>query len=178
MKKKLISVILGGIVLFIWGFISWGVLPWHSAVTNRLTDESEVARVLKQNAPTSGVYFLPFAEEDFKLGETTAFLNILPNGYHGDMGQMMTTGMIGQLISAFLMLLILQNTSHSGYWGKVRFITLVGFSIAFISHYTYWNWFEFGTSYVLLTILDALIGWFLAGLVMAKFHDSEDLEPA
>ena len=95
---------------------------------------------------------------------------------HGDMGQMMATGMIGQIISAFLMLLILQNTSVSSYWGKVRFITLVGVSIGFISHYTYWNWFEFATPYILLTILDSLIGWFLAGLVMAKFHEHRNIE--
>jgi hypothetical protein len=176
MKNKSLSIASGGIVLFIWGFISWGILPWHSAVTNKLTNESVVAQVLKQNAPTPGIYFLPFAEEDFKLGETTAFLSILPNGYHGDMGQMMATGMIGQIISAFLMLLILQNTSVSSYWGKVRFITLVGVSIGFISHYTYWNWFEFATPYILLTILDSLIGWFLAGLVMAKFHEHRNIE--
>jgi hypothetical protein len=178
MKRKLMSVILGGIVLFAWGFISWVILPWHSAVANKLTSESAVAKVLKQNAPSPGIYYLPFAEEDFKPGETTAFLSILPNGYHGNMGQMMATGMVGQIISAFLMLLILQNTSLTSYWGKVRFITLVGLSIGFISHYTYWNWFEFATPYILLAILDSLIGWFLAGLVMAKFHNPENIESA
>ena len=137
MKNTLVTIILCGIVLFFWGFLSWAVIPWHSSSANKLTDESEVAQVLKQNAPASGIYFLPFAEEDVRKGETIAFLNIIPNGYHGSMGSMMTTGMVGQMLSAFLVLTLLQKTSLTGYWEKVRFVSWVGFIIGFVGHFSY-----------------------------------------
>ncbi|MEK6698785.1 MAG: hypothetical protein AABZ10_07060 [Nitrospirota bacterium] len=63
MKKHILPSILAGIVLFVWGFISWALLPWHMTVANKFADEAAVSRVLKENAPQSGVYYLPFSEK-------------------------------------------------------------------------------------------------------------------
>ncbi len=32
MKRHMTLSVLAGVVLFVWGFISWAVLPWHSEV--------------------------------------------------------------------------------------------------------------------------------------------------
>lgn len=61
MKKNLLLSIVAGLVLFVWGFISWAVLPWHMMVANGFADEAAVSQVLKENAPQEGVYYLPFS---------------------------------------------------------------------------------------------------------------------
>ena len=33
----------GGLTLFVWGFVSWTVLPWHNMTFSTFTDEDEVA---------------------------------------------------------------------------------------------------------------------------------------
>lgn len=173
MKNNIVAVLLSAVVLFFWGFVSWTVLPWHNIVANKFVSESSVAQVLKQNAPTAGIYYLPFAEEDHKTGEAAAFVNVLPNGFDMNMGKLMAIGVLGQVVAAFLVVLLLRNTSNLRYWGRVGFVALIGLVIGFVSHFPYWNWFSFSTAYVIVTILDSVIAWSLAGLVMARFVTGE-----
>ncbi len=173
MKKYMLAVILSGIVLFLWGFFSWAVLPWHNTVANEFTSEQTVARVLRENAPGAGVYYLPFAEEDRGAGETGAFVNVLPDGFDMNMGKLMGQALLGQMMAAFLVLLLLRNTSGLAYMQRVGFVALVGLTIGFVGHFPYWNWFGFSAAYVIVIILDSLIAWTLAGLVMARLVDGQ-----
>lgn len=166
--NKTTAVIICAVVLFAWGFVSWMVLPWHQIVANEFTDETEVAEAIKKNAPIAGVYYLPFAQEDHKAGETAAFVNALPQGYDPGMIKQLVIQFIGDLISALIVICLLSQTAGLGYWGRVGFVALVGVGIGFISHFPYWNWFGFPTPYVIVTVVDSLIAWFLAGLIIAK----------
>lgn len=173
MKKCAVAVALSAIVLFAWGFLSWAILPWHNAVADKFADESAVSAVLKENAPSAGMYYLPFAQEDLKPGVLFALVNVLPDGVDGTMGGMMALALLGQAVSAVLVILLLCRTSIPDYWGRVRFVALTGVAIGFVSHFPYWNWFGFSTSYTLVIIVDNLIAWFLAGLVLAKFVEGK-----
>lgn len=144
------------------------VLPWHQMVANEFTNESEVAEAIKENAPEAGIYYLPFADEDHKAGETAAFINALPQGYDPDMTNQFVTQFIGDLISVLMIICLLSQTAGLGYWGRVGFATLVGAAIGFVGHFAYWNWFGFPTPYLIVTVADTLIAWLLAGFVMAS----------
>ena len=56
---------------------------------------------------------------------------------------------------------------------RVCYVALAGLTIGFVSHFPYWNWFGFSTAYTLVIIVDSLIAWFLAGLVLAKFVEGK-----
>ena len=107
MKNCVLAVVLSAVVLFAWGFLSWTILPWHNAVANKFADESAVSSVLKENAPAAGMYYLPFAQEDLKPGALFALANVLPDGVDGTMGGMMGLGLLGQAVSAALVILLL-----------------------------------------------------------------------
>ena len=169
MKTNLLLSVVAGLVLFVWGFISWAVLPWHNMVANKFTDEAAVARVLKANSPQQGIYFLPYAEKDHGPDQLGAFVNVLPQGTDMNMGKQMATAVVTQILGAWLVLLLLSQTSGLTYWGKVGFVSLMGLTIGFVGHVPYWNWFGFSTPYTLVTILDTLFGWVMAGLAVAKF---------
>jgi hypothetical protein len=171
MKKPLLVAGLGGVVLFFWGFISWAVLPWHDRVANKFSDEATVSQALKANAPVQGIYYLPFAEEDHKAGEVAAFVNVLPQGFDMNMGKLMGIALIMQILSASLVFWLLRQTRGLSYLGKLGFVAVVGLTIGFVSHGPYWNWFGFPASYTIVMILDSMIGWTLAGLVLAKFTE-------
>lgn len=169
MKKILLLSVVAGIVMFFWGFLSWAVLPWHMTAANKFTDEAAVSQVLKENSPQKGVYYLPFSEEDHGPDQVGAFVNVSPDGTDMNMGKMMGISMATQIISAFLVLCLLRLTCGLSYLGKVGFFALVGLTIGFVSHAPYWNWFSFSTPYVVTMMLDILIAWILAGLVVSKF---------
>ena len=173
MQKNLLLSGVAGIVLFVWGFISWAVLPWHNMVANQFTNEASVAQVLKENSPQPGVYFLPFSEKDHGPNQVGAFANVLPQGTDMNMGKQMAIALVTQIVGAFLVLMLLARTGGLNFWGKVGFVMLVGLIIGFVSHALYWNWFGFPAPYVLVTILDTTIGWALAGLAVARFAASD-----
>ncbi len=166
--KNAAAVFLCGIVMFVWGSASWMILPWHQNVANQFADESEVAEVIRKNAPRAGIYWLPFADENYKAGETAAFVNALPDGYDMDMGKLMVAQLAANWAGALIFLLLLSATAGLCYWGRVGFVTLVGAAVGFIGHFPYWNWFGFPTEHFAVTFLDGLAASFLAGLVMAK----------
>lgn len=169
MKKNLLLSVLAGVVLFAWGFVSWVLLPWHNMVANKFTNEASVSQVLKENAPQAGIYYLPFSEKEHGPNQVGAFANVLPQGTDMNMGKKMAVAVVTQVIGAFLVLTLLLHTAGLSYWRKVGFIALAGLSIGFVSQAPYWNWFEFSTPYVLVTIADITVGWTLAGLAVAGF---------
>jgi hypothetical protein len=169
MKKIVLLSGLAGIVLFVWGFVSWALLPWHNLAANQFTNEAAVSQVLKENAPQAGVYYLPFSEKDHGPGKVGAFANVLPQGTDMNLGRQMGIGLLTQIIAAFLVLVLLGQTKDLTYWGKVGFFALTGLIIGFVSHAPYWNWFGFPATYVGVTIADSVIGWTLAGFTVARF---------
>lgn len=169
MTKNLLLSLVAGLVLFVWGLISHVVLPWHNWGANKFTNEAAISQVLKDNAPQQGVYYLPYSEKDHGPNQVGAFANVLPQGTEMNLGKQMALGVLIPTLSAFLVLSLLSKTVSLTYWGKVGLFSLVGLIIGFASHAYYWNWFGFPASYVVITILDTLIGWTLAGLAVAKF---------
>lgn len=174
MKKILLLSIVAGIVMFVWGFISWAVLPWHMTTANKFTDEAAVSQVLKDNAPQKGIYYLPFDEKKHGPDQVGAFASVLPDGTDMNMGKMMGISLVTQIISAFLVLSLLALTCGLSYLGKVVFFSWTGLTIGFVSHAPYWNWFSFSTSYVSVMLLDILIAFTLAGLVVGKFAPTKN----
>lgn len=166
--KKTVAVIICAIILFAWGFVSWMVLPWHDMVVNEFTSESEVAEAIRANAPKAGVYYLPFAHQDHKAGNTAAFVNALPEGYEPGMKKQFVFQFVANLISALIIVYLLSQTAGLSYMKKVGFVTLIGAVIGFASHFPYWNWFGFSTQYVAVTVADSAAAGLLAGLAVAK----------
>ena len=173
MKRIALLSVAAGVVLFVWGFISWAVLPWHKMAANKFTNEAAISQALKDNSPRQGVYYLPFSEKDHGPNQVGAFVNVLPQGTEMNMNKMMGIALATQIISAFLVLSVLGMTRNLTYLGKLGFFALVGLTIGFVSHAPYWNWFGFPTPYIVVTILDILTGWVLAGLAVAKFVEDK-----
>lgn len=169
MRSMLTAAVLGAVVLFLWGWFSWMVLPWQMAVSNRFADEAAVQQALKMNAEQRGVYYLPFENGDERPGEPVAFVNLLPDGWGAGMAKTMIVGLVGLIVAALLVLRLPGLARIPTYRGRAGFIALAGLAIAFYTNFVYWNWYRFPTAYTLVQMLDALIGWALAGLVMARF---------
>ena len=50
---------------------------------------------------------------------------------------------------------------------------MVGLVGALLGHVPNWIWWGFDTNYTIVMIADTLIGWFLAGLIIAAFVGRE-----
>src|SRR5438067_2195357 len=58
MGRILLAGFLGAIVLMIWGFLSWAVLPWSGQSMLKLPNEDTVLSALKAGNAESGMYVI------------------------------------------------------------------------------------------------------------------------
>ena len=185
MKKSLwLGGVLAGVAVFAWGFVSWTILPFHESTLLAFQDEAAVTATIAANAPQAGVYLLPneyagnetpeqrqqrmdAAMKQWETGPTA--LMAVRLGANPSMAPYITIGLISQIVGGLLIAFLLSKTGGLGYWGKVGFTVLVGVTVGVLSLVPEWNWWGFSAGYVGAAFLDYVVGWFLGGLVLARF---------
>lgn len=174
-KTSIKGGLLGGIVVFFWGMVSWMVLPWHDATLRAFDDDAAVAPVIEGSAPKDGVYILPnpHQREDFKPGaDALLVFASVRRGIPG-MGRAMGLNLLLHVASALLLtwLLFLANL---GFADRLKLVGAVALFAGLVSHVPYAIWWGFPCGYTLVAVVDTVIGWSLAGLAISKFALSGD----
>ncbi len=62
MKKFIIGSLVGTVLIFVWSFASWELLPIHVHSFNYTPKQDSILKVLDASLPTSGAYMLPAAD--------------------------------------------------------------------------------------------------------------------
>lgn len=187
MKKPLIGVILGAVVLFLWGMISWMVLPWHDWTIKPLPEEQLISDTLKTVVEEPGFYFFPSDKvrsrdgnverldqeiwtEKYKKGPIGALI-FSPQG-RDPMGPVnFLTEIFNQLVIAALVMLVmsLSRDRIRGVGGRILLSAVMGTVAGLAILVPYWNWFHFPCGFTSINFIDTIAGFSLLGLVMAKF---------
>lgn len=182
-KKKLIKgAIIGGAIVFLWCFVSWMLLPWHAKTFNKFSNEESVADAIKNNAPVSGIYILPntflydssTSSDEMQNSMTmmqegpTLFASVRLEGMGQKTIRPLIVSLLIQIIGAGIITWMLLQTKGLKFKQKVLFVTLFGIAIGVLGVLPAWNWWCFSASYTLSICFDMVVGWFLAGLAIAK----------
>ena len=177
LKRLLLGTVLGGLVVYLWGSISWMVLPWHRGTFQVFTNEEVVSTVLQLAAPASGVYLLPkmgasareqqHAHELMKQGPVM-LAAVRTHGADPADPMFYVKGLGLELFGALLMTWLLLGLPGLSYGARVRTVTVAALIAGVLTRLQDWHWWGFSMSYTVVAILDLVIGWFLAGLVIAK----------
>lgn len=167
MAKPIIGAVLGGIVVFIWSALSWMVIPWHEATMSHFKNDKAVSEVVSANAEKSGVYFSPSDENSVAAGPLV-YAAVRREGMTS-MAKPMTTGILIDILCAGIVTWLLLQTTGKSYFGRVCFVAVVALAIGLFERLGDLNWWGFPPAYTLVLIADLVIGWFLAGLVIARF---------
>lgn len=179
-KPLLLGGILGGVVVFMWGAISWMVLPWHEATLKKFSNEDVVAVTLQAYAPEPGVYFLPSAsggttpeEKRARMQEAEQAMAEGPivfaaiQGPSQGMGKQMGQGLLTQVIAATLISWMVLQAGLAAFGRRYALVVVFAVASSLVGVVPGWIWLGFSTDYTLVGIADMLIGWGLAGLVIA-----------
>lgn len=185
MKILLKGGITGGLIVFLWGALSWMVLPFHGRTISNFPDEMAVQRALISNVLESGIYILPHPDEAMerstdrearRLGLRKkeqmakgpfAFVVMQMKGT-GPLTVQLARSLAIQMIGALLMTWLLLQAGPISYRRRVFFVVVAAMTAGVLGHLPQWNWWGFPDPYILLEMLDLLVGWFLAGLVLAR----------
>lgn len=179
MFKSFVGIVLGGIVAFAWSSISWVALPFHAKTLNQFSNEAAVVDAMKAGAAESGIYIIPGDMTMSEEAKTEAmkngpfvFASVRPGADEDhSMGQLMVRGLLATIVCALIIGIMLGAAAPGlNYIGRVLFVTLGGLFAGLAAAYPNNIWWEFSVGFTGLAILDLVVGWFLAGLVMAGFQ--------
>lgn len=193
--RILIAGILGGVVMFIWGFVSHELLPIGEMGVKVLPNEDAVTSALQTNlGDKNGFYIFPSggltpdATADQKkeaMKKAEELMNSGPSGvliyrmyrtfnFPKRLGIEFVTDVIASLLAAFL----LAQTRISGFGGKVGFVFVVGLVAAFFGNTQYLNWYGFPKNYTLGVMTTQTVGFLLVGIVAALLIRTPTAETA
>jgi hypothetical protein len=155
MKKTIIGVIVGALILFIWQFISWAAVNLHSNTQQYTPKQTEILKYLGDNLE-EGFYYLPGSAPGTSQEE-------MQKQYEEDTGMSMNMmrGLLVDILAVFLLVFVLQKMGNPSF----QTIVLSSLSVGLIGYLsvTYVNsiWFQTKT---LVDLLDAVVSWGAIGL--------------
>lgn len=171
--------LVAGIVVFFWGAVSHMALPIGEMGIRQIPGEDTVVGSMRDAIKEPGFYFFP--GRDMSKTPSEAEQKVLiekinrgPTGIlviHPEGGEMMSPRQLGtelatNVVSALLAALLLAQT-RLGFVGRVLFVTGLGLFGFVISSVPFWNWYGFPVEFTCAQLLEKVIGWFLAGIVLA-----------
>lgn len=179
--RLLIAALLGGFVLFFWGFVSHMILPVGEMGHEMPVNEDVVLTALKDGLPAKeGVYHVPgLAPDKYEDAAATAAYSAKaaanpnavifyqPVGRDGmamgpQMGKEFATNVASALLAAWILAL-----APFGFGKRLAIATALGLFAWLVISVPYWNWYRFPGDFTLGSLIGTVVGWFLAGLPMA-----------
>jgi len=183
MKRILLSAFAGAVVYFVWQMLTWMMIPLHGPTVSSLPDEAEVRDLLIEQNVDSGVYIVPFGNDDEDMMDPESeFYRRHREGplfsiyYHRDGLEPMMTSLlifgflldfIGVALASTLLNCASDAKCFASYKARVGFVTGLGVFLGLMGHVAYYNWMHFEAYYTAMFVVDAVVGWFLVGLIVA-----------
>jgi hypothetical protein len=173
-----LGTLLGGLVMFVWGAAFHMVIPYGTLVFLRFSDEDTVARAVSANAPRSGVYFLPYMPESDPAGMQAAQEKLARGpfvfaavrvGAMGDTNSYFIGQLVIDLLAGLLATVLLLQARPDTAPARALFMAMVGLAAWVAGSLPAWNWYAFSLVFTLGSLLDLVVGFALAGLVISPF---------
>lgn len=186
MNKTLVKcAFVGGLIAFIWGALAWTFLcPFQKMGMRGFDNEKTVESVLQDHTPTSGAYVLPYHSSDkgmtkkekeemrekhkekFKNGPV-AFVIMLKDGMKTTPEHIILQ-LIVEIVAAGLITWLLMMTKAMSYMRRVVFVATIALIGGILITIPGTIWMGMPYQNAIGQVVCLVIGWFLAGLAIAK----------
>ena len=170
MKKLLIGAFVGSIILFIWQFLSWGLLDLHGSQMEHTPQQDAIMEALNSADLEEGDYFMPRAPRGASAEEAEAAMSDAEGNpwalvrYRASMKNQMGLNMFRGWVISFVSVLLLGWLLGQFAEVDIKKAVLAALSVGVIGYLTisYLNsiWFE-GNS--IPDLIDAIIPWGVTG---------------
>ncbi len=172
MKKTIIGSLVGGIILFMWQFLSWAALDLHRAAQDYTPKQDSILSFLSANLEKEGGYFLPntpkgaSSEEMEKVMESSMGKPWVTIQYHDkmdmNMGLNMGRALITNILLAWLVIWILGKFSSNNFTTTLTTSLVVGIIVYLNSSYTSHIWYQLFD--IRSFLIDVIVMWGLTGI--------------
>jgi uncharacterized membrane protein YeaQ/YmgE (transglycosylase-associated protein family) len=170
MKKLLIGAAVGGLILFIWQFLSWAALDLHGSQMAYTPNQDAIMEVLNEQLSEDGQYFLPRLEKGASPERQEQFMKEVDGKpwaiityhkvYSNSMGMNLIRGYVINFISALFLAWMLMKFARLNMQNAVMASIAVGLIGYFTVSYLSSIWFETTT---IPDLIDAIVQWGICG---------------
>lgn len=180
MLRSILAILAAAILNFIYGWISWGMLPWHQP--KPFENEDAVVKAIRANTSEHAIYSYPDWSEMQNAGDKEgqeAYLKKWSDGpaiyamvrpgkrEDASMGTGMFSGFLVSILASSILFLLILKSGHSTFRDRVLVAFLAGVFLGVVSALYPWNWLEYPGMATIASLCDGIIPWTLAGVVIA-----------
>lgn len=172
-KRPLAAAVAAGLLLFLFNAVSWLALPFHGESLHDLPGGTE--RFVAQ-LPASGVYHYPghtSDEQEMKArlerarkGPVVTLMVVSKEGLDPMAPGRFAVTLLLDIAAAFAAALVLARVG-GGFGHRFGVAVLLGVFLAVGGRAQDWLWWSQPTGFALPGVIDAVLGWTLAGAVLA-----------
>jgi uncharacterized oligopeptide transporter (OPT) family protein len=179
MKRTLLGAIVGGIIIFLWQFLSWGIGNFHYKAQQYTPNQEAIMATLAANLPEEGGYFLPTTpptasreemEKSMKEMEGKPWASIqYHKSFEMNMAMTITRQLIVDILTVWLFIWIIGKFRISSFTSIFFSSLAVGLIIFLNEPYTgniWYKWFD-----IMAFLGDCIASWGLAGLCLAWLYN-------
>ena len=191
MKRIVLAGILGGLTLFVWLYVAHELLGLGEMGVGEIPNEAVVLSAMRGAIPEAGFYIFPGvglgpkATGEQRRAAMPEYMKKYEQSPHGilvyhpasgpfrfgaALGREFALNVLQALLAAWL---VSVAASGKGYSARVGLVILAGVLAAITTNLEYWNWYDFPGNYVAGYMTTQIVGFVLAGLVIAAFVKNE-----
>jgi hypothetical protein len=182
MARLIPGVIVAAIVLYLFGFVYWGMGPYGTLIWKHAADDEAAGAALVAHFPENGTYFVPGADQDqetvkgrFEKGPV-AFVHMLAvEGRPQVDASIMIGGFVLNLLAIVLIAALLKIAAPAlpTYAARVGFVALAGATAALFIEGNEAVWWQITWQWKLYQAVYDVAFWIIAGMILAAFIGPE-----
>ena len=177
MNKTLIGAVGGGLILWIWQFISWGMINIHGSEMLYTDKQDQILTCIESSGLEEGSYFIPRVTDDATSEEQQAFMEERTGKpwatvtYHKELsysfGMNLIRALVVDILAVFLLCYLLVGRDDLSFQKAIIASIMVGLIGYFTIPYLNTIWFETSSIAYLIdtiiqwTVVGAFLGWWL-----------------
>ena len=179
MIRVVLAAIVGGVLLFVWGFVAHMLLPFSKDAVKQMPNEQVVLSTLQTNLPERGMYFFPGMDTsrqptpeeqtawEAKIASGPSGLLVYrPSGGTGMTARTLVAEFFSNVLAALVAAMVLLGVRGS-YGARVFTVAALGI-VAWLSvSVSQWIWYGFTSPFLFADFVDQFGGWLLAGFGIA-----------
>ncbi len=175
MKKIIVGGLVGGLLMFIWQFVSWTAIDLHRPAMEYTPKQDSIMSYLSSSNLTEGGYLLPTvpkgtsSDDEYKksqeqMGKPWAMIQYHAS-FNMDMNKMymnMLRSLLSSMVMIALFCWILTKWSQRSFGGILLASLFTGLIVFINSPYSMHIWYQ--TFDIKASLIDALASWGLSGI--------------
>lgn len=175
MKKMLIGAAVGGLIIFLWQFLSFALINFHRPAQAYTDKQDVIMNFLNAQQIKEGGYILPSLPANATMRDHEALMKTAEGQpwasiqYHralkNNMGMNMIRGLLVNIIMVFLFCWLIRRMTTVRFSTIVWSALVVGLIVFLNAPYTGAIWYEGFDTWAYLA--DAVVSWGLTGLWLA-----------